>query len=148
MAHCCWKVSKEKFSLLKKVAGETETEQELARALVRRAGLEAVTVARKRTPPNGGTIDEHRAQTAKAYVGGAAEQMSVEDELAPRCWQNTGASRFRYPFLTTEGYIVRGLLDDSFPKRHTSYGTANGMAGPVASARRTVTHATSCRTHS
>jgi CRP/FNR family cyclic AMP-dependent transcriptional regulator len=23
-----------------------------------------------------------------------------------------------YPFLTTEGYMVRGLLDDSFPKRH------------------------------
>ena len=32
----------------------------------------------------------------------------------------TGTSRFRYPLLTAEGYIVRGLLDDSFPKRHTS----------------------------
>ena len=34
--------------------------------------------------------------------------------------RNTGPSRFRYPFFTTEGYIVRGLLDDSFPNRHTS----------------------------
>ena len=33
--------------------------------------------------------------------------------------------------LATVGYIVRGLLDDSSPNRHTSQGTANGMAGPV-----------------
>src|SRR5580658_942200 len=33
--------------------------------------------------------------------------------------------------LATVGYIVRGLLDESLPNRHTSQGTANGMAGPV-----------------
>jgi hypothetical protein len=33
--------------------------------------------------------------------------------------------------LATVGYIVRGLLDDSLPNRHTSQGTANGMTGPV-----------------
>jgi hypothetical protein len=34
--------------------------------------------------------------------------------------RSTVSSRFRHPSFATAGYIFRGLLDDSFPNRHTS----------------------------
>ncbi len=61
-------------------------------------------------------------------------QLTMPLTLAPirlDAGRSTGPSRFRHPSLKTAGYIVRGLLNDSFPNRYTSQSTANGMAGPV-----------------
>lgn len=34
--------------------------------------------------------------------------------------RSTGPSQFRHPSWKTAGYILRGLLNDSFPNRYTS----------------------------
>jgi hypothetical protein len=43
------------------------------------------------------------------------------------------------------GYIVRGLLDGSLPRRHTSWGTADGTTGLIENRQTIVSVA--CRSH-